>query len=481
MYRVLAFLAFFFSGKILFANNWLDSLDNFARERLSPPLTYIQSWVNAPLMYAMAFQYEQAGVGEGDVYLNYVRVATDKNLPFLNGRLPNDVASGFGAAFMFKMTRDDRYLQAANRVYNQMSNIRRTAKGGIVHLPWSVELWDDTIYMIGIFLLEMYKATGEEKYLLELIDQIRIHEEELKVDEWGLWVHGWTETKRFVFDFCSQNNWFDRETGRSAEIWGRGNGWVVVTLSEILNAIDPGHPVWDYVAASLKSKIERLPELQDTRTGHWYQLPVRKAEPGNYIESSATAMFGYGILTALKYGIVEGPVFEQAMGRAYYGLQQFSVRTVENNDRPYLNTDNVAFETCLGDKDYYFNIGKGGSRPFATGVFLLFGRSFDQQYPQGVVTSTHAFSREDYRIRVYPTLIAPLQDLVIRFSLPEAQHLKFQLVDLLGRSVQVQQEQFFQGENSSRMTLAQHARGHYFLVVRDQNGRVLASEPVLLQ
>jgi unsaturated rhamnogalacturonyl hydrolase len=51
--------------------------------------------------------------------------------------------------------------------------------------------------------------------------------------------------------------------------------------------------------------VVHLPALQDKQSGHWYQLPVRKGEAGNYIESSCTAMFAYGIQHALDLGLVK--------------------------------------------------------------------------------------------------------------------------------------------------------------------------------
>ncbi|MBK6338935.1 MAG: glycoside hydrolase family 88 protein, partial [Bacteroidetes bacterium] len=73
------------------------------------------------------------------------------------------------------------------------------------------------------------------------------------------------------------SDWANPTTRRSAEIWGRGNGWVVLTLSEILNNLPRNHPEWPIMANMLRYDYT-FAELQDANTGHWYQLTVRKGE-----------------------------------------------------------------------------------------------------------------------------------------------------------------------------------------------------------
>lgn len=265
--------------KFASSQTWLDSLDLFARERIDPPALFAPSWQNAPLLHAMEMQYELASEAEKPKYVDYVKRSLDRNLTVLNGIFPNSVSSGNGVAFLYRVTGDPKYLNVANRIYSQYLNILRTSNGGVSHLPWTPELWDDTVYMIGVFLLSMYRATGDIDYVLELIDQVWKHREKLIVDEWGLWVHGWDGDNVYNFDFCSQPNWADPVTRRSAEIWGRGNGWVILTLSEILNNLPQDHPEWENMAELLKEMIINLPDLQDESTGHWYQLTVRKGIP----------------------------------------------------------------------------------------------------------------------------------------------------------------------------------------------------------
>jgi unsaturated rhamnogalacturonyl hydrolase len=268
-----------------------------------------------------------------------------------------------------------KYKNKADKIYADYLKIHRSKEGAVSHLALATELWDDTIFMIGQYLLAMYEATGDEKYLDELAKQIRLHRDKLQVKEWGLWVHGWDMAGRGHCMFCSQIGWADKTTYRSAEMWGRGNGWVIVTLADALEIIPKSNPLWNEMAGYLKEMIQHLPDLQDPKTGHWYQLPVRKDDPKNFIESSGTAMFAYGITTALQLGIVNDGSYKSSIEMAYRGLRQYSL--VPKTDQ-YLITQNICTATCIGNKNYYFRRAVQKGKPYGIGMFIQFGDKYER-------------------------------------------------------------------------------------------------------
>jgi unsaturated rhamnogalacturonyl hydrolase len=353
---------------------WVDTVDRYAREKYLPPSKYMWTWVDAALLNTMVKQYRHCPAAQQQQYLDYIAKAMKHSSGMANGRTPNDVASALGLAFLYQVTKDPKYKKKADKVYADYLKIRRTKEGGVSHLMLFTELWDDTIFMIGQYLLAMYQATGDEKYLNELASQIRIHREKLQDKDWGLWRHGWDSDNKDHCAFCSQMHWPDKTTRRSAEMWGRGNGWIVVTLSDMLEALPKEHPLWKEMAGYLKEMIVHLPELQDTLSGHWYQLPVRNKEPENYIESSCTAMFAYGISTALRLGIVSGAAYSATTDRAYKGLRQYSLVPAAHK---YLTTRNVCTGTCIGDKYYYFKRARQKGKPYGLGMFIQFGTRYE--------------------------------------------------------------------------------------------------------
>ena len=356
------------------SQTWVDTLDNYARLSYLPASHYNWNWMNAALLNTMVKQYEQKPEPEKAIYLAYVKKAMDKTYAMANGKTPNAVASGLGLAFLYRVTKDQKYKSKADKVYADYLKIRRTKDGGVSHLMLFTEMWDDTIFMIGEFLLGMYQATGDEKYLNELAKQIRLHRDKLQDKEWGLWYHGWDSDNKGHCMFCSQMGWPDHVTRRSAEMWGRGNGWIVVTLSDALQTIPKSDPLWNEMAGYLKEMIKHLPELQDPKTGHWFQLPVRNKDPHNYIESSCTAMFGYGINTALRLGLVSDTAYRVSVRLAYKGLRDYSLVPVSGK---YLTSNNVCVGTCIGDKNYYLKRATQKGKPYGIGMFITFGSNYE--------------------------------------------------------------------------------------------------------
>ncbi|MCP4122723.1 MAG: hypothetical protein GY751_13300 [Bacteroidetes bacterium] len=355
--------------------SWVDSMDVYARDVYLPAKKYIWTWQRASLLRSMVLQYELRPEDEKPVYLEYVQTAMEATAGRAHGKRPNAVASGHGMAFLYKITGDERYKLIADKIYADFLNIIRVPDGGVSHKAKWAELWDDSIFMIGVYMLEMFRATGEEKYLDHLVEEIRSHRKVLRDDDWGLWVHGWDCNDKNHICLCGQKNWADDETRRSAEIWGRGNGWVIVTLSDALNTIPADHHYREELSGYLYEMIEHLPDLQDETTGHWYQLPVRKDEEGNFIESSCTAMFAYGMLAAIQNGLVDEKDFKPVIDRAYYGLRQFSIKHI---DGPYLTSRNVCKGTCCGDKEYYFNRKSVEGKPFGLAMPIMFGMEYER-------------------------------------------------------------------------------------------------------
>jgi unsaturated rhamnogalacturonyl hydrolase len=176
---------------------WPDSLDAYARNVFLPARKFHWSWQQAAFLRAMTQQYDGQVGADRAIYLDYVRTAMDKTMahPFA-GHNPNGIAAGFGLAWLARTTGEARYRLAADDLYQNYLQIPREANGGVTHLRHSLELWDDTIFMVGIYLLEMFLLTDDEKYLDELLLQVSAHREKLRVTDpatvgAGLWVHGW--------------------------------------------------------------------------------------------------------------------------------------------------------------------------------------------------------------------------------------------------------------------------------------------------
>ena len=86
-------------------------------------------------------------------------------------------------------------------------------------------------------------------------------------------------------------------------------------------------------------------------------------------------MFAYGILSALKHGIVDDRIYNAAVEKAYDSLYKHSTESAKNG----LTCTNVCTGTCIGDKNYYLKRGVQKGRPFGLGMFVQFGMLYEYE------------------------------------------------------------------------------------------------------
>lgn len=156
--------------------------------------------------------------------------------------------------------------------------------------PQPNSVWLDDMFM-GVPAIAWYgKLTGETKYFDEAIKQIRLFAGKMWMPEKKLFRHGWVEAMEV----------------HPAFHWGRANGWAILTMCEVLDALPENYPGRDEVLALYRDHVNGLMALQSSE-GFWHQLLDR---PDSYLETSATAIYAYcfahgineGWLSALTYG-----------------------------------------------------------------------------------------------------------------------------------------------------------------------------------
>jgi len=306
--------------------------------------------------------------------LAYIRQAMDVNMDKANGIHPNAVASGFGMAFLARVTGEEKYRRKAFELDEQYGGIVHASNGGVSHRDNVVELWDDTVYMISLFLTEMYQLTGDEKYLRELAFQLTAHAEKLMDPKTGLWYHGWDNDSTAFDDKCCMLGWADNPDRRGGEFWGRGNGWVAMTLANTLQVMPQSMQERELLTALFVKMTKTLLHCQDDATGHWFQLLIYPGETGNFIESSSTAMFACAMAKGVSIGILPSDTYLPAIEKAYKGIEAHSLKSMDSSR----NITNVCSGTCIGDKAYYYNRSVVDGTPFALGAAIMLYDGYHQ-------------------------------------------------------------------------------------------------------
>jgi len=349
------------------SDKWGDRLAAYAMNDFMPADKYVWDWAQATLLRSLTDRYEN-DIDKDDM-LAYIRRAMDVTMDKADGIHPNAVASGFGMAFLARVTGEEIYRRKAFEIYEQYLLIPRASNGGVSHRDNVVELWDDTVYMISLFLIEMYRLTGDEKYLHEVAFQLMAHAEKLEDPITGLWYHGWDGDDVDFDDGCSMLGWADNPNRRGGEFWGRGNGWVAMTLANMLHVMPSDMQEREQLKTMFVRMMQTLAQWQDETTGHWFQLPEYRSETGNFIESSCTAMFAYSACMGISNGTLPSGTFSPVVKNAFFGIEKYSLKLI---DHQWTTLANVCHGTCIGDKDYYFARKVVDGTPFALGAAIMF-------------------------------------------------------------------------------------------------------------
>ena len=203
---------------------------------------------------------------------------------FEMGLLDHCGAMSAGLCDIYHIDSRKDYYSYLERAANYIMNDELRFDDGTLIRSWPREmtLWADDLYMSVPFLARMSKITGDSKYINDAILQIKHFNKYLFNDFNGLYFHS----------YYSDN----KQNGLAH--WGRCNGWVVMAHVELLKYLPDNHPEKENLINILVSHIVGLSRYQDY-SGMWRQLIDK---PDSYLESSSTAMFIYGIATAINEG-----------------------------------------------------------------------------------------------------------------------------------------------------------------------------------
>ncbi len=155
--------------------------------------------------------------------------------------------------------------------------------------PLKNSLWLDDLYMALPALAQMAKYTKNPAYFDDAIYQLESYSSKMFVPSKGLFMHGWVQ---------------DMQTHPSFH-WARANGWALLTMTELLDALPANHPKRNFVLNLFRKHVEGLVRLQDG-TGFWHQLLDRS---DSYLETSATAIYTYCIAKACNEGWIDKLVY----------------------------------------------------------------------------------------------------------------------------------------------------------------------------
>ena len=205
-------------------------------------------------------------------------------------------------------------------------------------------LWADDTYMSCPFLVRMGNLTGDPKYYDEVILQLNNYKKYLYIDEYNVFSH----------------IYFPEDSKANKVPWGRGNGWVYMSLAEVIEHLPEDYKGREELVNLFKTSVEALLSLQGDN-GMWHQV-LTKSE--TYDETSCTALFSVAIAKGIKMGLLDKSTYLPVIEKAVDGILNNSV--APNGD---------IYGVCRGsgccyDWEYYAQLGTVCGDDHGTGIVL---------------------------------------------------------------------------------------------------------------
>ncbi len=206
-------------------------------------------------------------------------------------------------------------------------------------------MWADDLFMSCPFLVRMAKVKNDSSYYDKAAKQILGFKSRMYMEDEKLFSHIYFPDKGVA----------------NRVPWGRGNGWVMWTMTEYLMYADKDSTYYNEILELFKNMAEGIKAHQHP-SGLWRQVIDRHSED-SFIETSCSAMFLLSFTRGIKYGWLDES-FKSAIDSAWFGLTEHSID--ENGD---------IYGVCMGsgcsmDAGYYCTLNTIVNDDHGTGIVL---------------------------------------------------------------------------------------------------------------
>jgi rhamnogalacturonyl hydrolase YesR len=258
-----------------------------------------------------------------------------------------DDCGAMGAAVIevYQLQNEQRYLDYIHTAADHIMNGQDRLPDGTLSrvFPRDMTVWADDAYMATSFLTRMGKFTGDTRYFDEAAKQLILMDS-----------HLWCPGKELYYH-CYYT---DRERNGVA-YWGRANGWITISLVDLIEAMPEDHPNRDELIALLEKQIVGASRWQNAN-GMWNQL-LDKSD--SYDESSITAMYVYGVAKAINNKWIDS---------SYQGIARAGWDALKNNE---ITEDGRFTNVCVGTGisdalPFYFNRPVGDNEKHGLGLII---------------------------------------------------------------------------------------------------------------
>ena len=279
----------------------------------------------------------------------------------------DDIEPGQTLLRLYRQTGEGKYKKAADRLRQQLANQPRTSEGGFWHKQiYPGQMWLDGLYMAEPFYAEYEKEFATQPDYADIINQFKLIYARTYDPATGLLYHGWDEQRQQI--------WADPQTGLSRHFWGRGIGWYLMALVDVLEIIPQDTPERELLLRQLNDLSRAVAQVRDANSKVWYQVLNLKDRQDNYRESSASAMFIYSFTKGVNLGYLP----REYRKLAEESFQGFLNEFVVVNDTGLVDIRHACSGAGLGGKqqrdgsfEYYVSEPQRTNDFKAVGPFIL--------------------------------------------------------------------------------------------------------------
>lgn len=232
----------------------------------------------------------------------------------------------------------------------------RTRLGAINHLGHSFlshffpqSIWVDSLMMYGVFAAQWGDFIHDSDMRDFGISQPLIFASVLQDPSTGLFRHAWKVKSQAPIP-------------SSETFWLRGNGWVLVSIAEILDVVPPGSPEAQKLVEIFRKTADGLLRYQ-LPTGLWDSIANL---PGfSYPETSGTALVSYALAKGVHRGWLPHEYLAPAKA-AFAGITAMLLPELDGATMP-----SISGATDPGPRWMYGLVGPVKNASYGVGAYLM--------------------------------------------------------------------------------------------------------------
>ena len=318
---------------------------------------YVLSFLDAYHPYKEYWNYEDGCVLIGcidlyeatgeDVYRKFVldylssRVEADGTIPTFEKKFNIDsINSGKALFFAWQETGEERYRKAIEFHMDRLRQHPRCECGNFWHKAiYPEQIWLDGLYMAQPFYMAYETTFDGLANVADITKQFANVRRYLYDEEKQLSYH--------ACDMAKQQPWANKETGCSKNFWLRSMGWYLMAMIDCIGILGPDKLYEHYRALVdlFRETLRGILRYQDKATGLFYQVIDHGEVPGNYLETSGSAMVAYAILKAVRLGVINEEKYAALGRKAFEHLVSDKLQPDENGN---LHLTDICWVAGLG-------------------------------------------------------------------------------------------------------------------------------------